>query len=189
VFAAGIGVAVVADLPLAQSFGAGSFGFGLITAAWGLGSVIGSFAGRWLNERNEIAVLVLANAAIAATCAAIWISPWFALVLAAMLGFGVFDGVTIVADTSILQRRSPDAVRSRAMAARDGMVNIVMAAAFLVGGIVLPRVGPQGVYGIAAVAIGLATFVLVPLLRGSPATIGAVVTEVIAPGDGPDEVG
>jgi MFS family permease len=165
VFGLGIGTAVVADLPLAESFGAGSVGFGLISAAWGLGSVVGSLAGRWLNERNEIAVLVLANAAIALMCAGVWLSPWFTLILALMVGFGVFDGVTIVADTSILQRRSPDAVRSRTMAARDGMVNIVMAGSFLVGGLILPALGAQGVYGIAAASVGLATFVLLPLLR------------------------
>jgi MFS family permease len=169
VFVLGLGMAVVADLPLAESFDAGSFGFGLIATAWGLGSVVGALAGRWLNERNEIPVLVIANAAIAVMCVGIWLSPWFALILALMLGFGVFDGVTIVADTSILQRRSPDAVRSRTIAARDGMVNLVMAGAFLVGGAILPAVGAQGVYGLAAVSVGLATFVLLPLLRRLPA--------------------
>ncbi len=165
VFVLGLGMVVVADLPLAESFDAGSFGFGLIATAWGLGSVVGSLAGRWLNERREIPVLVISNAVLAAICAGIWISPWFALVLALMTVFGIFDGVTIVADTSILQRRSPDVVRSRTIAARDGMVNVVMAAAFLAGGVVVPAVGPQGVYGIASCLVALATFVLLPLLR------------------------
>ncbi len=165
VFSLGLGTAVVADLPLAQSFDAGAFGFGLISAAWGLGAVAGSYAGRWLNQRNEMAALVLATTATGVLCAGIWLSPWFALILALMVGFGVLDGVTIVADTSIVQRRSPDAVRSRTIAAQEGMLNIVMAGAFLVGGLILPTLGPQGVYGIAAVAAGLATLVLLPLLR------------------------
>jgi MFS family permease len=173
VFALGIGMAIVADLPLAESFGAGALGFGLISATWGLGSVVGSLTGRWLNERNEIAALVLANAAIAIMCAGIWLSPWFALILVLSFGFGVFDGVTVVADTSIQQRRVPDAVRSRTMAARDGMVNIVMAGSFLVGGFVLPSLGAQGVYGVAAASVGLATFVLLPLLGKRTATVEA----------------
>ena len=190
----GIGIAVVADLPLARSFGAGAFGFGLISAAWGLGAVAGSFGGRWLKERSEFVVLVLANAAIAIVSAGIWLSPWFALILALFVGFGLFDGITTVANTSIIQRRSPDAVRSRTIGAQEGVMNIVMACAFLVGGLVLPALGPQSVYALAAISVGVATFVLLQLLGLhpplSPAGAASSGHPVHLPSDpGPDAAG
>lgn len=165
VFALGAGMAVVADLPLARSFGTGALGFGLLSASWGLGSIVGSLGGRWLNERNEMSALVVSNAGLALVCLGVWLSARFALILGLMATFGVLEGIQEVADTSIQQRRAPDAVRSRAIAAREGMVHIVMAGSFLAGGIVLPSVGPQGVYVLAAISLGLATMVLVPLLR------------------------
>jgi MFS family permease len=174
VFVLGIGMAVVADLPLANSFHAGTFGFGMLAATWGGGSILGSFAGRWLKERNEIAALVLANGAVALAAGGIALSPWFTLVLASSFAFGVFDGVTIVADQSIRQRRTPDAVRSRVLAASEGAVNIFMALSFLAGGFLVPALGPQGAYGVGAVSAGLATFVLVPLLRRSRAPVDTV---------------
>ncbi len=177
VFVLGIGMAVVADLPLANSFHAGSFGFGMMAATWGGGSVLGSFAGRWLDERNEMAALVLANGAVALAAGGIAVSPWFALVLASSFAFGVFDGVTIVADQSIRQRRTPDAVRSRVLAASEGAVNVFMALAFLAGGFVVPALGPQGAYGVGATSAGLATLVLIPLLRRSRARAGATPQE------------
>ncbi len=165
VFALGIGMVVVADLPLARKFGTGAVGFGLISAAWGLGSIGGSLAGRWLNERNEMVALVVTNAGLGLICVGIWRSGWFALILGLMGAFGLLEGIQEVADTSIQQRRAPDAVRSRAMAAREGMVNVVMAGSFLVGGVVIRSVGPQGVYLLAAVSIGVSTLVLLPLVR------------------------
>ncbi len=111
---------------------------------------------------------MLANGVVALAAGGIALSPWFALVLAFSFAFGVFDGLTIVADQSIRQRRTPDAVRSRVLAASEGAVNVFMALSFLAGGLVVPALGPQGAYGVGAAVRGpVRTLVLVPLLRRS----------------------
>ena len=66
VFLLGAGMGMVADAPLAEHFGAGSAGFGLLITCWGLGSVVGSLLGRKLTERTEPIWLVLVRPA----------SPW-----------------------------------------------------------------------------------------------------------------
>ena len=40
-------MALVADVPLVDVFGAGSAGFGVMIGLWGAGSILGSLAGRW----------------------------------------------------------------------------------------------------------------------------------------------
>ena len=45
VFVLGMGMGMVADAPLAESFGTGGWGFGLLIACWGTGSVLGTCSG------------------------------------------------------------------------------------------------------------------------------------------------
>src|SRR6266540_1613849 len=78
----GIGMAMVADVPLVDVFGAGSAGFGVMIGLWGAGSILGSLAGRWLTAATEMRWLILGTALTACFGIAIALSPWFALVLA-----------------------------------------------------------------------------------------------------------
>jgi MFS family permease len=165
VFLLGAGMGMVADAPLAASFGAGSTGFGLLIACWGGGSVLGSLLARRLTARTEPLWLVLGAAGIALGHLGVGLAPVFALVLAAGLLMGTSDGLTIVAETGIMQRRTPDAVRSRAMAAFEAVLSLGLAIAYVFAGPVLKAVGPQRVYLLGGIAATIATFVLVPLLR------------------------
>lgn len=165
VFLLGMGMGMVADAPLAESFGAGSLGFGLIIACWGGGSVLGSLAGRWLKEESEPVWLVFGAAGVAAASLGVGFAPAFGVVLACALAMGTSDGLTIVAETGIMQRRTPDAVRSRTMAAFDAILSLGVAIAYVFAGPVLHAVGAQGVYVVAGVAAAGATLVLLPLLR------------------------
>ena len=66
VFLLGAGMGMVADAPLAEHFGAGSAGFGLLIACWGLGSVLGQPARAQAHARGASRVwLVLGAAGIA----------------------------------------------------------------------------------------------------------------------------
>ena len=109
----GIGLAMVADVPLAELFGSGSTGYGLMIGAFGAGSVIGSIAGRKMHERNEARALIIGTIVMGATTAGIALSPWFPPILALLVLCGAADAVIMIADRSIQQRRTPDAVRSR----------------------------------------------------------------------------
>ena len=165
VFISGMGMAMVADAPLAEAFGAGAFGFGLLITAWGGGSVIGSLLARRMPEGHEGTWLVTSGIVIAATGIAAGIAPWFPLVVAMLFVMGLADGVTIVAETNLRQRRAPDAVRSRVSAAFNGVMHLMLAAAYVVAAFVVPWIGPKATYVVGGVTAGLAVFVLIRMKR------------------------
>jgi MFS family permease len=160
----GLGMGMVADVPLAESFHAGSVGFGLIVTAWGAGSVIGSFAGRWLRQRTEAWALLLGTTVSGIALLLTGISPWFAPIVGLILVFGISDSVTLVAEQGIRQRRTPDALRSRVMAASEATWQLALPASYLIAGAILGVVGPQGVYALGGVAAVLAAIILIPVL-------------------------
>jgi MFS family permease len=165
VFLLGAGMGMVADAPLAEHFGAGSAGFGLLIACWGLGSVVGSLLGRRLTVRTEPLWLVLGAAGIAVSGAGIFFAWTFPVVLLSLLVMGISDGITIVAEQGIMMRRSPDAVRSRVTAGFDALLSIGIAIAYIFAAPVLKLLGPQGVYGVGGISAGVAAVILLPLLR------------------------
>jgi MFS family permease len=171
VFVIGMGMGMVADAPLAESFDTGATGFGFLIAAWGSGSVIGSAAGRWMNARTEPIWMVVGAAFITFTAVGVGIAPDFWLVLISLFVMGTADGLTIVAENGIMQRRTPDAVRSRTMAAFEALLSLGLFVAYLLAIPALRRLTPQHVYLLGGVGAGLATLVLVPLLwlRREPA--------------------
>ena len=138
---------MVADAPLAEEFGAGAIGFGLLIACWGGGSVLGSFARPQATARTEPLWLVLGAVGDRARgprrrgsrrC-----SP---LVLVGADGrWARATASRCVAEQGIMQRRTPDAVRSRVMAAFEAVLSFGLAFAYIVGGPVLRSIGPQSV--------------------------------------------
>jgi MFS family permease len=168
-FVLGIGMAMVADVPLADLFDAGSVGFGLLIGVYGLGSILGSLAGRRLTAENEMRWLIIGAAGVSLFAFGIAVSPWFALVLVLSVAWGAADGLVVVADQNIFQRRTPDAVRSRVLGALEGIVHGTLALAYLAAAVVLPLVGARGMYALLGVGAGLSVVVLLPLLREPPA--------------------
>jgi MFS family permease len=164
VFVLGMGMGMVADAPLAESFGTGATGFGFLIAAWGTGSVLGSAAGRWMTVRTEPVWLVLGAACIAASAIGVGLAPWFWLVLVCLLMMGTADGLTIVAENGILQRRTPDAVRSRTMAAFEALLSLGLFVAYLLAIPALRAFEPQRIYLLGGIAAVAAALVLAPLL-------------------------
>lgn len=165
VFVLGLGMGMVADAPLAESFGWNAFGYGLMIACWGLGSTLGAGAGRWMRARTEPVWMLFGAAGITVASFAVGFAPLFVMVLAALLAYGVCEGFTIVAENGMLQRRTPDAVRSRTMAAFDAVLSFGLAIAYIAAGPVLQIITPQSVYRLGAVGAGVATLILFPLLK------------------------
>jgi MFS family permease len=165
VFVLGMGIGMVADAPLADSFEAGGLGFGLLIACWGTGSVLGTAAGRWMTARTEPRFMVLGAAGVSLAAFGVGLFSVFPLVLASLLVMGVCDGLTIVAENGVIQRRTPDAVRSRTMAALEAVLSLGLAGSYLAAGPVLRVVAPQTAYVIAGVFAVGATFVLLPIVR------------------------
>jgi MFS family permease len=165
IFVIGVSIGMVADAALAESFGEAAIGYALMITAWGTGSVIGSASGRWIGTGREGFFMVAGAFGISIFAAGVGLAPSFWVVLICLLFFGACDGVTIVAENSIMQRRTPDAVRSRTNAAFEAVLSIGLAAGYLLAGPILRVVSPQGAYRIGAFGALLAAIWLLPLLR------------------------
>jgi MFS family permease len=173
VFVLGLGMGMVADAALAESFGVGAVGFGAIVTCWGVGAVMGNAAGRWLNPRRELLWIVWGSGGIGAAALGVGFSPVFVLVLLSLIVFGTCDGLSIVAENGVIQRRTPDAVRSRAIAAFEALLSIGLALAYIAAGPMLKAFGPRVLYRITGIAATGAFILLFPLLRvarGLPAS-------------------
>jgi MFS family permease len=164
----GLGMTMVADLPLVTLFNEGSLGYGILIACWGGGSIVGSLLGRRLKASNEAPWLVIGAGAVATMSILTGLSPWFALVLGAILVMGIGDGISLVAQQGIMQRRTPDAVRSRVSGALDSVILIGMALSYVLAGPAVSWLGPRGVYIVGGVAAFIGVFVALPLVRATP---------------------
>jgi MFS family permease len=162
---------MVADVALVELFDAGSVGYGILIACWGGGSILGSLLGRRLTAATESRWLVAGVGTVAAMSIATGVSPWFTLVLGAILVMGIADGLTLVAEQGIMQRRTPDAVRSRVSGAFDSVVHIGMAVSYVVAGPMVAWLGARRVYVVGGVAAFAAVFITLPIRRaGQTAT-------------------
>jgi MFS family permease len=161
----GLGMAMVADRPLAEHFGVGAPGFGALISCWGAGSVVGSFLGRRLTERTEPRWVMLGTLGIAVTSLGIGVSPAFWPVLVFFGANGAADAVALVAEQGIQQRRTPDVVRSRVMSASEAVLSIALAIGYGLAGPVLGLTSARGLYIVAGITAFLATLILLPIAR------------------------
>jgi MFS family permease len=166
----GVNITTVANVPLAQDFHAGSFGYGMLEAMYAGGSLVGAFLGRWIRESWQRRSLIGGTVAIAAGQAIVGISPWFLLVLAAVLLSAIADSFSDVAGTSLIQLRTADAVRGRVMGALGATFMGANVVAFLLSGPLTTAVGAKGVYAAGGAAAAVACVVLVVGLRTERAT-------------------
>ena len=105
------------------------------------------------------------SALVAGFSLGVALSPWFGLVLALNTAWGAAEGLTNVADQNIMQRRSPDSVRSRVFGAQEGIWHGSVSVSYIAAAFVLPVVGARGMYAILAVTAALAAIVIAPILR------------------------
>lgn len=168
IFLIGMATTIVADPVLADEFGVGSLGYGLITACWGAGTILGALLARRIREQNEGAWLVGASFLLAATGFGVALSPWFALALFWVFAFGISDGPTIVIEQNLLQRRTPDVVRSRVMGAWEMGMHAGLITALVIGGVIVPIVGPKGAYAFGGITGLTGAVILLPVLKWLP---------------------
>jgi MFS family permease len=161
----GLGMTMVADVPLVELFSAGSIGYGILIACWGGGSIVGSLLGRFVKARNERPVVIMGLAVVAGTSVVVGVSPWFVLSLGAIFAMGVGDGASLVAEQGIMQRRTPDSVRSRVMGAFDSVIHMGMAASYVVAGPAVAWLGPKGVYIVGGGVAFVGVVIALPILR------------------------
>jgi MFS family permease len=162
----GLGMSMVADLPMVEVFGQSSFGYGVVVAFWGVGTVIGSLVSRRLRAATEPMALVAGLAVVGVTAVVAGVSPWFGLLCGAILVMGWGDGIAGVANQGIMQRRTPDAVRSRVSGAMEACIHGGLAVSYLIGGTAVRALGPRGVYVAGGVLALVGSAVAAPTLLG-----------------------
>jgi predicted MFS family arabinose efflux permease len=167
----GMGLVVVADRPIAAVFSAGSVGFGVMLALYGVGAVSGAWVATRMTAQTEPTGLVAGLAIAGFAGIGIWLAPVFAVVVACNLIWGIGDGVNRVARTGILQRRTPDVVRARVSAANETVAHLAMMVGFLLAGPSIAALGAQATYAIggfaALAAAALCATVVAETKRGA----------------------
>jgi MFS family permease len=160
-----IDIAVVAELPLADEFGWGEFGFGIINAAWPLGAIAGAVAARRLTRRTEPYGVLIGTLAVTVGWGLVAVAPVFLLVPVAYFITAACDSLDDVGGFSIMQRRTSDAIRGRVLGAMLTAGMLANAVGFSFAGFLIEAFGPRGVFVLGAGLALLASPLLLPLFR------------------------
>jgi MFS family permease len=172
-----LGPVLVAELPLAHEFGKGAAGYGMIAACWGGGAIAGSFLGRVTARRWESRTMIWGCLLIGAGFALVAGAPAFAVALGGMILAGLSDGAVTVAEQTIVQRCTPDQVRSRVNAAGEAAAMGAFALSFPAAGLLIDLLGVRGAYAMAALGCVLAAAIMVPTMRAARSIAAPVAPE------------
>lgn len=146
----GVGIVDVASYPLSIHLGAGTSGYGAMTALLGGGGLLGAALAGFIVHRRPASALAVAFAASAVGLAVAGIAPVLAVALAGMALAGGGRGLADVATVGLIQARAPDDVRSRVFAAQDGASHIAFSLSAFTGGLLVSAVGSRGAFVAAA---------------------------------------
>ncbi len=169
VLMAGLGVVLVAEVPLATGFGWGAIGYALLAVCWGAGAVAGSLLGRYVHTGMEPRIVVLGLTGLGLALAVIAITQQPVPVFIALAVGGLADAAGEVAGHSAVQRRTHDALRARAMAVLNTAGIGALAVSFLVAGPLLDELGIAGAYAASAATTLAAGLAVLVMLRRAPA--------------------
>lgn len=146
----GVGIVDVASYPLSIHLGAGTGGYGAMTALLGGGGLLGAALAGFVVHRQAGTVLSAAFAASAAGLALAGSAPVLVIALVGMALAGSGRGLADVAAVTLIQSRAPDDVRSRVFAAQDGAAHIAFSVAAFTGGLLVSVAGSRGAFATAA---------------------------------------
>ena len=163
-----IGFVNVSEVFLAtKSLSAGSFGFGLLWAATGVGLVGGSLvAGLLLDHREVTTVYPYAFLPWAAGVLVAGIAPniWWAAAGMVVAGFG--NGLTFPMTVLIVQRHTPDRLRGRAFTVIISAHNALLGCGMIAAGALTGVLGARWVYGFASALLVGGSITAYTLSRG-----------------------
>jgi MFS family permease len=168
-----IAFANVAEVFLAtESFNAGSFGYGLMWTASGLGAAGGAlFAASWLERRSMSAVYMAAIALMgigdlaAAVSPNVWVAVWCVLV------GGIGNATAIVCNSLLVQRGAPDAMRGRVFTVLMGATSAVLGIGMAVAGPLEAALQARWMYAIAGLIALAASLIGYAMLRREPRSL------------------
>jgi len=157
---AAIGIAAMntAEVQLVKhDFGAGDFGYGLFTAATGLGIFLGAFNARGLLKTRSFATAyALGFTLLAAGMGLVALLPPFALATTILVAAGAGNGLLLTANAMLVQQGARDDLRGRAFMVIMSANALVLTFASLGAGVLTDYKGAQTVWALAAAATALA---------------------------------
>jgi ENTS family enterobactin (siderophore) exporter len=163
-----VDIVLVGELPLARALGAGALAFGILEAAWGGGSIIGSLLGRRLRRDQDALGITIGVIGIALANGLVVVSPWFAAFVVLSGIVALANGIEDVAGYSLIQRKSTDDVRGRVFSTFGTLGLIANAVAFAIAGSIVEAFGPRSIFAISAVASALCVVFLKPIYQARP---------------------
>ena len=148
---------------------ADAFTYGIVSATFSLGSVLGAVATSVLKvpEKRHAPIVVVALVALAAITSLLGFAWHWAVVAVAWFIAGAFNAALNAYGVSLIMNRTPEATRGRVMAAVGALFSTASVLGMGVAGVLIAAFGIRVVLGIA----GAICFVLIVLL--SPALFRA----------------
>jgi MFS family permease len=178
----GMGLGMTADAPLIAHLHAGPLSYALLVTAWGAGEIAGGLlfprlARRLHTTLQEVRALGAALLGVAFGMGGIvaWPHLWF--VIAVTAAGGLFAAPTFALRQGLLQKRTPDAMRSRVIAAVDTMVDGGQVVGLVLAGVAIGLAGPLAAYACSGLTIAAAGL----LVLGVASTRGFVAASEDAP--------
>lgn len=163
----GVGFTAPAEVALSEDFSVGATGFAALTCLFALGGIAGSQLGKRTSVA-PLAVLAASSAAMAAGFLVVGFAPVFMVALVGMAVSGAADGVWMVAHENLVQRVTPDSIRSRVFAGSEAVYLAGISIGLIAAGGLIAAVGAASTFKVGAVGSVLACL----LLMGSAASIG-----------------
>jgi predicted MFS family arabinose efflux permease len=145
---------------------AGDRGFGFLTAAWGVGMVLGGVVFARSVERPLRPMLTWGTLAVGAAYIGFAVSPTLAVACGAAVVGGLGNGVQWAALISTVQRLTPRELLGRLMSTVEAIGALCPAVGFVVGGILAELSSPRTAMLSAGVAATLTTGLFVRVTRG-----------------------
>ncbi|MDQ3538727.1 MAG: MFS transporter [Actinomycetota bacterium] len=174
------------ELTFVQSvLGRSAATLGLLGGAWGAGMVVGSVAApavarRWAREQVlTVSVVVVGLAVIAASQ-----TGALGVVVALWIIAGAGNATGAIAYETLLQERTPDAIRGRVLGASEAIMEGSYLAGVFLAGWLAPVVGPRvtfGVSGLGFVAAGVVSVLVIGRTASCSEAVGHKTTEAPTP--------
>lgn len=162
----GYGMINVGEFPLFATLGSGALGFGIATAGYGIGNLLGVRVGRRAegsyDEKRALFYGWLVGGVSIVLCG-VMPSTVSVIILFSIAGLG--DSAALLAGTLITQRHTPDPVRARVFAAAGSVNTGAMSVAMFTAGFLIGPLGPVAL----CIVCGVVTLTsLVPSARVPP---------------------
>ena len=146
---------------------------GLVTGMWGVGMVLGTLLApaavrAWKREHLLTFGIVVVGGCLLATSRAVSAAPVVMLYLFA----GAGNGLGTVCYETLLQERTPDALRGRVLAACDAVLDFALLGGYVLTGLLNPGFGPRAMFAVAG-GVFLGAALLSRMLIG-PASVPGV---------------